>query len=443
MKVGVPLQRDAWTFTCSIAHHGNTPPSFSKRLLLSTSKFASRLALHFLLKILTPTACGNAFHIEVFNMARFTNLPPELRNTVFDNLLTSEGRLQHLDQYTLAMFTVSKRLHEESSSYFYQHNAIVVDVPSAATDTATVLPPIADKYLCFLKQLTVQTFVSHATLHRTHKTAAALVALSCIGANFDELNVLIKSPLSHILNSRVDDSTLHSAHPITLAIRKVLESKVTKTFRIQLQDAWFAPGVARVLQADFGSRVEFYRNETHTQDAQSLERSLTGRYSSTHLTNLDLDMDNAMDTSNDEDSASPISTPSTSRSSLGSPFVDLDTFSISSFGMGSNDCEKEDLYVSVANHDTSEAPFFTEDDIEEWSASTEEQHGIDEGDDLEDLEDLDGDDEMEDVEQEDIDAIMRNMEAIADHVANEDDVTYMANFAPDLLLSRHHLDHLV
>jgi hypothetical protein len=376
-------------------------------------------------------------------MARFTDLPPEMRNAMYNELLTGGSRLQHRDQHELALFTVSKQLHEESSSYFYQHNAIVIDAPLATTDTATNLPPIADRYLCFLKRLTVRTFVGHAALQRTRKAAAAIVALSCIGANFDELNVLIKSPLSHILNSRVDDSTLHNAHPIILAIRKVLESNVTKRFRIQLQDAWFAPGVARALQADFGSRLEFYRNETHAQDVQSLECSLIGRYSSTHLTDLDLDMDNAMNMRSGEESASLMSTPSTLRSSLGSPFAGLDTFSVSSFEMNSDDCEKKDFDAALANHDTRGAPFFTEDDIEEWSASTEEEQGSDEEDTLEDMGDLDGDDEMEDVEQDEVDAIMHNMEAISHHVANDDDVTYMINFAPDLLLSRHHRHHLV
>jgi hypothetical protein len=372
-------------------------------------------------------------------MFRFTDLPPELRNCMYDELLTGKSRFQHRDQHELALFTVSKQLHGESSSYFYQHNTIVVDAPLATTDTTTNLPPIVDRYLRFLKRLTMRTFVGHAALQRTRKTAAAIVALSCIGAKFDELNVLIKSPLSHFLNSRVDDSTLHNAHPVILAIRKVLESNVTKIFRIQLQDAWFAPGVAQALQADFGSRLEFYRDESHTQDVQSLECSLIGRYSSTHL---DLDMYTAMNMCSVEESASPMSTPSTLRSSTGSPFAALDTFSVSSFEMDFNDCEKKDLHVAPANHDTSEAPFFTEDDMGEWSASTEEEKENGEEDTSEGMGDLDGEDEMEDVEQGELDVIMHNMEAIAHHVANDDDVTYMTNFAPDLLLSRHHLHHL-
>jgi hypothetical protein len=58
------------------------------------------------------------------------------------------------------------------------------------------------------------------------------------------------------------------------------------------------------------------------------------------------------------------------------------------------------------------------------------------------MDDLDGDEDMEDVQREEIQAIVRNMNETAHHIANDDDVTYMTNFAPDLLLSRHHLGHL-
>lgn len=377
-------------------------------------------------------------------MARFTDLPPEIRNAMYEDLFTVESKLQRRNQNELAMFTVSKQLHKESSSYFYQHNAIDIDVPWATTGTATILPPIANKYLRFLKRLAVHALAGQATLQRTQKAATAIGALSCIGANFDELNVLIKSPLSQILNSRVDDSTLDGAHPITMSIRKVLERNVAKTVRIHLHNTWFAPCIAQTLTADFGCRLEFYTNEVYTQDALLLERPLTGRYLSTHLIDLGLNRDNDMDMRRDENLASPMSTPSTLKSSLCSPFAELDTFSVSSFELGSDDCAKEDHHVSLANStDRSEAPFFTEDDIEEWSAFTQEEQGSEEEDVFADLKDLDGDDEMEDVQQDELDAFMGNMEEVAHHVANDDDVTYMTNFAPDLLLSLHHLSHLV
>jgi hypothetical protein len=53
------------------------------------------------------------------------------------------------------------------------------------------------------------------------------------------------------------------------------------------------------------------------------------------------------------------------------------------------------------------------------------------------------DEEMNDVDQEDFEAIVHNLEDIAHHMANNETVTYMTNFAPDLLLSRHQLIHVM
>jgi len=375
-------------------------------------------------------------------MASFTNLPPELRNACYDELLSGENNSQRRIPHDLAMFSVSKLLHEESSSYFYQHNVIAVDIPSATTDIASILPPIADKYLRYLKRLDLHALTSPPTSQRTHQAATAIAALACVGAQFDELNLFICSPLSHVLNSRVDDSIMGCSHPITAAIRNVLLNNVTKVFRIALESAWFAPGIAQTLQAEFGPSLEFYSSGIPTHDFALLERQISGRYFSAHLSTLGLTHEETSDMQCDAFSTSPASTPSSLPSSLCSAFADLDTFSVSSFELGSDD--KEDgCDESFANDiDTSEQPFFTEDDIEEWSASTQEEQGNEE-DMMDDLEALDADDEMEDVSQEESRAFMRNLKEVAHHIANDEDVTYMTNFAPDLLLSRHHLGHLV
>jgi hypothetical protein len=42
-----------------------------------------------------------------------------------------------------------------------------------------------------------------------------------------------------------------------------------------------------------------------------------------------------------------------------------------------------------------------------------------------------------------MDAIMGNMEDMAQHMANDIDMSYMTNFAPDLLLRQHNLSHLM
>ncbi|KAH3914161.1 hypothetical protein HBH56_099610 [Parastagonospora nodorum] len=376
-------------------------------------------------------------------MASFTNLPPEIRNACYDELLSGENNSQHRIPHELAMFSVSKLVHEESSSYFYQHNVIAVDIPSATTDIASILPPIADKYLRYLKRLHLHALTGPPTLQQTHQAATAIAALACVGARFDELNLFIGSRLSHVLNSRVDDSIMGGSHPITTAIRNVLLSNVAKVYRIALESAWFAPGVAQTLQAEFGACLEFYSGGTPAHDFALLERQTSGRYSSAHLSSLGLTDEETSDMQLDANSISPASTPSSLPSSLCSAFADLDTFSVSSFELGSDGKEDEDCDESFANDiDTSQQPFFTEDDIEEWSAFAQEEQ--ENGEDvLDDLEGLDGDDEMEDVSQEESRAFMRNLKEVAHHIANDEDVTYMTNFAPDLLLSRHHLGHLV
>lgn len=376
-------------------------------------------------------------------MASFTNLPSELRNACYDELLSCENNSQRRIPHELAMFSVSKLLHEESSSYFYQHNVIAVDIPSATTDIASILPPIADKYLRYLKRLDIYALTGPPTSQRTHQAATAIAALACVGARFDKLNLFIGSSLSHVLNSRVDDSIMGGSHPITIAIRNVLLSNVAKVFRIAFESAWFAPGVAQTLQAEFGPCLEFHSGGIPTHDFALLERQLSGRYSSAHLSTLGLTHEETSDMQCDAFSTSPASTPSSLPSSLCSAFADLDTFSVSSFELGSDDKEEEDHDESFAHDiDTSEQPFFTEDDIEEWSASTQEEQGNEE-DMMDDLEALDADDEMEDVSQEESRAFMRNLKEVAHHIATDEDVTYMTNFAPDLLLSRHHLGHLV
>jgi hypothetical protein len=372
-------------------------------------------------------------------MAVFSDLPPEVRNIMYEKLLRGESKPQSCEPNELAIFTVSKELHSESSSYFYNHNDISINAPSATTNTATILPPIADQYLRFLRRLTVRTLTGRASMPQTQQVGTAIAGLSGINAEFNELTLLIESSLSHILNSRVDDSIMNGTHPITVAIRAVLKSNVAKILRIELKNAWFAPGVAHALHTDFGSQLQFMVNGMLVQDVSTLERLATGRHSSSHLAALGLDeADVASITCHS--TSSPLSTPTSLPSSFCSTFADLDTFSVTSYHLGSEDNKdgnsneslKEDVFTG----------FFSEEDIEEWSASAQEELEYEE-ESTEDTYYLDDDEEMEDVPQEEVQAFMNNMEDIAHHVANETDVTYMTNFAPDLLLSRHHLGHLV
>lgn len=242
-------------------------------------------------------------------MAKFSDLPSEMRNALYDQLLRGQDRPRHVAQNELALLTVSKQLHAESASYFYQHNQFEVDARYTTTDTATILPPIADQYLRFLRRLTFHVPIGPSNKARTCRAAATIAALSTTGAQFTELSLSLTSSMSHMLSSRVDDLTLDCEHPIAEAIRTVLRANITKVLRIQVEDVWFASGVAQALSADFGPKLELYHMDDFVDEPSELERSLTGRCSSTHLTDLNLDPEEAMNVSALDDLDSPLSTP--------------------------------------------------------------------------------------------------------------------------------------
>ncbi|KAF1911924.1 hypothetical protein BDU57DRAFT_564480 [Ampelomyces quisqualis] len=381
-------------------------------------------------------------------MAKFSDLPCEMRNALYDQLLRGQTQPRHVPQNELALLAVSKQLHAESASYFYQHNHFTIDTRTTLTGTATVLPPIADKYLRFLKRLTLHVPIGPLTTARTRRVAVTIAALSAIGAQFTELNLHFTSTMSRMLNTRVDDAKLESKHPITEALRKMLCANVAAKLRIQLDDVWFAPGVAQALQEAFGPQLEFYHQESRVCEPSELERSLTGRHSSTHLTDLSLNPEEAMTMNALDDLESPRSAPSSLPSSHHSAFAELDTFSVSSFEFGSDeaDIEDNDGPTRCDIHD-GEEPFFNDNDIEEWSACTQEEQESSDDEMLDDIEDLDNnddeDEDMEDVPNAEFQAIIDNMQEVAHHMANDEDVTYMTNFAPELLLPRHNLGHLV
>jgi hypothetical protein len=377
-------------------------------------------------------------------MVGFLHLPCEIRNSVYEEVLGSGRTIDFSNQDELVPFAVSKQVRDESASYFYQHNAVTVYAPTAATGTATILPPITDRYLRFLRRLTVNVTVGQSTTPETRKVATAIAALAGVGAQFAELNIRIESSLSRVLNSRVDDSVMGSNHAITLAIRTVLQSDVAKIIRIQLEGAWFAPGVAQTLKAAFSTQLEFVADDEtggkKSINASKLERLLIGRYSNTHLPDLDFTHQDITDMSSGSNLGSSASTPSTLFSSRSLAFSDLDAFKVSSSGPGSYEKENEDRNDSVMGDDDTSEPFFSLDDIEEWSG--EEEQGM--GDEvLDDMDDLDEDAEMEDVTQGDFEAFVHNQRELANEIANDEDITYMTNFAPDLLLSGHNLGHLV
>jgi hypothetical protein len=372
-------------------------------------------------------------------MARFKDLPAEIRNMMYDNLLRGENETHRRDPNQLAMFTVSKQLHQESSSYFYQNNSIAIDAPSTTTDTATVLAPVADKYLRFLKRLTIHASMSHPSTAATKKVATAIAALSTVGAKFDELNLVLSSPLSNLMNSRVDDSVMGRDHPITTAIQTLLRSGATQVMRVQLQNTWFAPGIASALSTNFSPQLEFYVDGTPALDISTLERPLIGRYSSDHLTTL-VPYQEDVGADSWSSQSSPLSSPASLSSSLCSAFSDLETFSVTDFELSPSE-EDPAARVNatergVDDGDDNNQPYFSEDPIEEWSASTQEMWDEADAEDAEELgeeDDLEEEEDMEDVPGDETSAFMQNLREVAHHVANGDDITYMTNFAPDLL----------
>jgi hypothetical protein len=370
-------------------------------------------------------------------MTQFDNLPAEVRNIVYNQLLRDCHPQQTHD--ALPLFTVSSQIHQESVSYFYKNNAIVITAASPTNDRATILPPIADKYLRFLSRLTVYATIAGANSERERRIAGTIASLTTIGAKFEDLYICIDSSLSRLANSRVDDSVLHANHPITLALRQLLNSKVASTIRIELHGVWFAPSIAQDLHAHYGTQLQFVAGKKHIMNPSILERSLTGFFASSHLTTLGVD-DEVMATAYSSD-ASTAHTPASLPSSICSALGDLDMFSVTSFDLNSDTTADNEEPMDDANEDS----FFAGIDIEEWEASTQaaDQEEQRRHDDMELSEEEDEEEEIEDVSEEDIDAIMGNMEDTAHHIANDADVSYMTNFAPDLLLTRYNLGHSV
>jgi hypothetical protein len=369
-------------------------------------------------------------------MAGFYDLPAELRNMIYDQLLRDCHPQQ--THNALPLFTVSKMVHEQSTSYFYKNNAIAIAAPSPTNSGATILPPIADKYLRFLNRLSVYATIAGAKSERERKIASTITSLATIGADFEDLYLCFESSLSRLANQRVDDSVLYGSHPITVALRRLLDSGVATTVRLELQGVWFAPGIAQGLHAQYGTQLQFVAGRNAVRDPSVLERPLIGAFASSHLTTLGVD-DEVMAGTCLED-ASTSHTPGSLPSSICSAFQDLDMFSVTSYDLNSDTTADDEEFTGHAN----ESSFFSGANIEGWEASTQaaEQKEPQDQDVNEFGEDDDEDEEMEDVSQDEMEAIFGNLEETAHRAANDADVSYMTNFAPGLLLTRYNLGHL-
>ncbi|CAI9632559.1 unnamed protein product [Alternaria burnsii] len=351
-------------------------------------------------------------------MKMFNDLPAEVRNTIYGQLLDS----YHLQQTPAvsALFGASKQIGQESASYFHQHNAFAITAASPRNDSATILPPIADKWIRYLRRLSVYATISGANSERERNIASTIASLAITGAKFEDLYIRIDSSLSKLANSCVDDSILYAQHPIMLALQRLLDANVADVIRLELHGVWFAPGIGQVLHAQYGNQLQFVAGEKPVMDLSVLERFLTGSLASSHLVKLGV---------NDEVIAKPYSCGDDSTPNM---------FSVTSFDLGSDTTADNE----ESKEDANESSFFAGIDIEEWEAST--QAADEELQAQPDMElDEDDDDEMEEVSQDEMDAIIGNMEDMAQHMANAIDMSYMTNFAPDLLLRQHNLSHLM
>ncbi|CAN9088926.1 unnamed protein product [Alternaria alternata] len=370
-------------------------------------------------------------------MRMFNDLPAEVRNTIYGQLLDRCHPQQ--TPAVSALFGASKQIGQESASYFHQHNAFTITAASPPNDSATILPPIADKWIRYLRRLAVYATISGANSERERNIASTIASLAITGAKFEDLYIRIDSSLSKLANSCVDDSILYAQHPITLALRRLLNANVADVIRLELHGVWFAPGIGQALHAQYGNQLQFVAGEKPVMNPSVLERFLTGSLASSHLVKLGVDDEVIAKSYSCGDDSTP-STPSSLPTSVCSAFQDLDMFSVTSFDLGSDTTADNE----ESKEDTNGSSFFAGIDIEEWEASTQAADEESQAQpDMELDEDEDDDDEMEEVSHDEMDAIMGNMEDMAQHMANDIDMSYMTNFAPDLLLRQHNLSHLI
>ncbi|XP_014554934.1 hypothetical protein COCVIDRAFT_103761 [Bipolaris victoriae FI3] len=366
-------------------------------------------------------------------MAEFSDMPAEIRNMVYESLFSPSQSQDIVEQLcsnrnAFSLFTVSKQIHDETTSYFYQNNNINIHTPSQPTETATILPPIADRYLRFLGRVRVLATIGAAESSTHAKVANTIASLATIGAKFEHVNIFINSSLSRLVNKMVDDSILDDDHPITVALQKLLDSGVAKVVRVSLPGAWLTPSVAQHLKSQYGDRLLFINPDGSPCDVACVEKSKTGVHITRHMATLGLDMEHAYsdDDGDDEDDQS---TPSSITSSFGSALADLDTFSVTSYEASPEDTKNDDSTGDSASGDS----FFSEAELEEWENSDEDdvQEASSQPEDVEIDVEEELDEELDGMSDDGFDTVMGNM----------DDISYLVNFAPELLLARHTFDH--
>ena len=335
-------------------------------------------------------------------MASFMDLPAEVRNSIYSELYVCRTADHDFD-----LLTASKLINEEAASYFYQQNAFTVSLPTRVA-TADILSPIPNKYLKYVRRLTIDVYLTPSTV-MVDDCAQRIAALSDSGATLSALTFRFYSTTSRILSNRVDDYVLPTEHPITLALRHILASGIAQSVRVELDNIWFAPGIATQLQGLSPGSLQVVTS------ASSIERALLGQIVRDHLHDLDLDEQDVEDAENLPPSWSDrelLSNPSP----LSSALSELDTFSPTDT-VDENGDEDAEAVQFPPKGDRTDSLF----DEPLFDTQAEE---LDETDDVDD-------EDMEDID--DVDAIFGSMEETMHYRANEADVCYMTNFAPELL----------
>ncbi|KAF2641128.1 hypothetical protein P280DRAFT_303071 [Massarina eburnea CBS 473.64] len=187
----------------------------------------------------------------------FFQLSPELRNMVYDNLFAKEEATPVDNK--LAIFMISHNLHLEASTYFYARHHRAFDMRTVVNTSATMLPPMADAYVRFLKHVDISMPAGCASSLSVQQTARRLTALTAINANLEMITFHIgrADGIPTIMNNRLNDSVLDMSHPLVEALRQILNTGTSKKIRIRLSEAWLAKGVGAELRSAFGARIEF------------------------------------------------------------------------------------------------------------------------------------------------------------------------------------------
>lgn len=332
-------------------------------------------------------------------MASFTALPPELRNAIYSSLLTGPSP-------TLSLLRVSHQLHHEAASFFYQHNALTLSLPCAASND----PPIANKYLKYVRQLTLNIRLPRTPSAQT-LCAQIILDLLAAGVELGSLTVNIASPFSAFLARRVDDTVLTAGQPVTLALGGLCAR--AERVRVELEGVWFGAGVVGGLRDRGGGGVEVVGAAGGGE--AGVERGLSGVGMERYFGELGL--------------GGPVEGGGAwggdSSVLMCEVLGGLDHFSPTEFWSGDDGRWEVGRKGQCADWlDTEAVAFGAYGGNGEGEAVGDEEEELTEEDDV-------SDDEMLDID--DFDAILGNLGNVAQNMAAERDICFLTNFAPGVL----------